>query len=616
MANAPGNSLPWRLVAVFLLLTIGIGGAGYFYFVKQRDNIRQEKLNELTAIANLKSRQIAAWRAERLAEAESILTTSFIVSHAQRWLDSGGRDETERRALLAWMNAPRHARHYSCIFLFDQDGQLRLSSHPERAAPCTATQPAVHQAIRSARVQSLDFHTTSASEGIHLSLFVPLLANDRVIGVLGFVIDPRTFLYPLVQTWPTPSPSAETELIRREGADALFLNELRHRKGSALLLSQPLTRLDSPAVQAALGQEGVFQGRDYRGEEVLAALRKVPDSPWFMVSKIDRAEVDAPLHDRAVMVTAIAALLIGTAAFAVILLWRQQQMGFNLARHELEKAALHGANANLEERVAERTGALSETARSLEREVEQHRIAEAALKETLEDLSRSNADLEQFAYIASHDLQEPLRMVASYVQLLERRYRDRLDQDARDFIGYAVEGVTRMQRLINDMLAYSLVGIDTSGFEQTDCNEVLAEVLMNLRPLIAESHAVISQDLLPTLPASHSQLGQLFQNLLSNAIKFHRDEAPTIHVGARHEGQQWVFTVSDNGIGIAPEYFEAIFLIFKRLHSREKYAGNGIGLAICKRIVERHNGHIWVVSAPGSGSTFYFTMPETLENKS
>ena len=206
-------------------------------------------------------------------------------------------------------------------------------------------------------------------------------------------------------------------------------------------------------------------------------------------------------------------------------------------------------------------------------------------------------------------------MVASYVQLLARRYHDKLDQDAQDFVGFAVEGVTRMQRLINDLLTYSLVGTDIGNLEPVDCNQMLVGVLMNLRPLIEESGALISHDPLPTVPAIGSQIGQLLQNLIGNAIKFRAEHAPEIHLRARCDGAYWVFSVHDNGIGIAPEYFDKIFMIFKRLHSREKYAGTGIGLAICKRIVERHHGRIWVESEPGKGATFYFTIPITPEEE-
>jgi PAS domain S-box-containing protein len=234
---------------------------------------------------------------------------------------------------------------------------------------------------------------------------------------------------------------------------------------------------------------------------------------------------------------------------------------------------------------------------------------EDRLKRTMADLERSNKELEQFAYVASHDLQEPLRMVSSYTQLLARRYQDQLDQDAHEFIGYAVGGAERMQRLINDLLAYSRVGTRGKPFEATDCQRVLEETLANLRTATDEAGATITHDPLPTVIADESQLIQVFQNLVSNAIKFRGQLSPVIHIGAERQNNEWVFSVRDNGIGIDPQYYERIFVIFQTLHPRDQYHGTGIGLALCKRIVERHGGRIWVESEPGTGSTFYFTIP-------
>ncbi len=239
---------------------------------------------------------------------------------------------------------------------------------------------------------------------------------------------------------------------------------------------------------------------------------------------------------------------------------------------------------------------------------ERQRVGEE-LRKTMDDLARSNAELERFAYVASHDLQEPLRMVSSYMQLLERRYKDKLDSDALEFINYAVDGSNRMKILINDLLAYSRVGMRGQELAPTNCEETLANALTNLQASIEESKAKITHDPLPRIMADGTQLESLFQNLIGNAIKFHGSQPPLIHVGVKKDKKDWVFSVSDNGIGIDPQYFERIFILFQRLHNRQEYSGTGIGLAISKRIVERHGGRIWIESQAEKGSTFFFTLP-------
>ena len=234
--------------------------------------------------------------------------------------------------------------------------------------------------------------------------------------------------------------------------------------------------------------------------------------------------------------------------------------------------------------------------------------AEDNLKQTAEQLARSNQELEQFAYVASHDLQEPLRVVTGYVQLIERKYKDRLDADAGQFFFFIIDGVARMQQLITDLLNYSRVGTRAAPFRRVNMQVVLDRALANLKAVIAESGATVTHDSLPTIEGDDSQLVQVFQNLIGNGLKFHGDESPHITVSAHRNGDGWEFAVRDNGIGIDKQYWEQIFVIFQRLHTRQKYPGTGIGLAICKRIIERHGGRIWLDSEPGRGTTFYFTL--------
>ena len=233
---------------------------------------------------------------------------------------------------------------------------------------------------------------------------------------------------------------------------------------------------------------------------------------------------------------------------------------------------------------------------------------DALARETAE-LGRANAEFDQFASVVSHDLQEPLRMITAYIKLLQKQYGGKLDKDAVEFIGYTVDGTKRMEALITGLLAYSRVGTRGKEFAPTDCNAVLARALFNLTAVLYESGARITHDPLPTVRGDERQLVQLFQNLLDNAIKYRGANPPEIHVGCQRDGDMWRFSVTDNGIGVNPEEAERIFVIFQRLHSRDDYSGTGVGLAICKKIVERHQGKIWLESGSQQGSTVFFILP-------
>lgn len=246
---------------------------------------------------------------------------------------------------------------------------------------------------------------------------------------------------------------------------------------------------------------------------------------------------------------------------------------------------------------------------SVHTDITKRKNAEEKLNKTYKDLERSNKELEQFAYVISHDLQEPLRTIYGYAELLESNYKGKLDTDADDFIAYITAGARHMQQMINDLLALSRITTRGKEFVHVNTERILKITFENLQSLIDKNHAIITYDQMPTIIADDSQIIQLFQNLIDNAIKFHRKETPEIHISSKIQNSDWVFSVKDNSIGIDKNHFKKLFVIFQRLHNREEYPGTGIGLAMCKKIVERHGGRIWVESKVGIGSVFYFTIP-------
>ncbi len=276
-----------------------------------------------------------------------------------------------------------------------------------------------------------------------------------------------------------------------------------------------------------------------------------------------------------------------------------------------------GQLATAFDQMSEKLDVITVSRDELSREVEERKRIEAELREhqqrlknLLTDLERSNKDLEQFAYVASHDLQEPLRMVSSYVQLLAKKYGGQLDEQAQKYINFAVDGSERMQKLIEGLLSYSRLSRGKTDFKAVDMNAAFEAAASNLAAAFRETGASLTKSELPVVPGDETQIIQLFQNLLANAVKFRRpDTRPAIRVNASESQASWVFSVADNGIGILPEYYAKIFLIFQRLHTRREYPGTGIGLALCKKIVERHHGRIWVESKADSGTTFFFTIP-------
>lgn len=362
-------------------------------------------------------------------------------------------------------------------------------------------------------------------------------------------------------------------------------------KSVALVISLVYEKLDVMAGTNQLRREKGLElalgaMRTDRGRRIMCALRSVVSG--MRVGEVLEFE-QASVRTKMLTTVRTIVLILTVLVSLTFLAWAYRRISRDITERKRAQEELRKARDELELRVHERT---------------------VQLQDMVEELKRSNRDLEQFAYVSSHDLKEPLRMVANYTRLLERNYKDKLDDDARTFIDFAVEGAMRMERLVNDLLEYSRVTGQGKPFASTNLEQVLGHVLANLKARIEETKAQITHEPLPTLMANETQLGQVWQNLIGNALKFHKpDRTPCIHIGVERREHDWLFFIRDNGIGIDPQYYEKIFTIFKRLHTRRHYEGNGIGLAVVKRIVERHKGQVWVDSTPDLGSTFSFTLP-------
>lgn len=357
--------------------------------------------------------------------------------------------------------------------------------------------------------------------------------------------------------------------------------------------------------------------------QVVGVSARVPGVNWVVMTEVPRSEIFASSR-RAYLV-----LGGGMFAFVILMMWASAEWMEGLILTPIERLRdgaerigrgdlAYRMDAIHQDEIGQVALAFNHMATELQGLYEdlEQKITERTeqLEDQAKELARSNAELAQFAYIASHDLQEPLRMISTYLQLIDHRYRGQLDSDADEFIAYAVDGAVRMQQLIRDLLAYSRVGTRGQTFTNIDMQQLTTQVLDDLQVMIQDRNATVTVGVLPQITGDATQLGQLLQNLLSNALKFCDTSAPLVEISATYESgnREWIFAIHDNGIGIDAEYFERIFLIFQRLHTRSEYPGTGIGLAICKKIVERHSGRIWVESHAGKGTTFYFAIPVNL----
>ncbi len=491
------------------------------------------------------------------------------------------REGTSQAKTNRLLQYKRLYRYYSWLGLTDATGHLIASTDQPLPQGTVETIPEWHTILQREPVRLLfdlfDADSHEPGGGPSVGFAAPIRdSTESFQGVVASRV-PIDRLKPIL----------EQESRLREGKDDIHDWLLLDQKGTIVIeklppnspgeTNRPLLR--SSALAMADPNPGFVEEMDERRQvPVLTgyARTKGYDSfrgfDWIVLIRVDRAQAYAPI-DRLVWTVGGIGLLV-TVPLTGFGIWASWKLG---------------------------------------REHRNVMTARQDLEHSVKELARSNAELQQFAYVASHDLQEPLRMVSSYTQLLAKRYRGRLDADADDFIAFAVDGAARMQKLIQDLLAYSRVGTRNLERQAVSMDSVLEYATDMLQLVIKDTDAAVTHESLPSIKVDERQMTQLFQNLISNAIKFRGQEPPRIHVSATRLDGEWLFSVHDNGIGIEPQYADRIFVIFQRLHNRDDYPGTGIGLAICKKIVERHGGRIWMESEPGKGSTFFFTVPDGKE---
>jgi PAS domain S-box-containing protein len=688
-------------MALFALTLLVLLVAGGWFYRAQERRLRAEAERNLRGISRLKIDQITQWRAERLADADEMLERTFTKDVIAGWITAPGPEGAHE--ILSWFRSLQKHYRFSDVLLVDAGGHTLLSLSGRTDPLHTETMHAVESGFHERRSVICDLHMAPHELSPRVEVIAPLFSKGGdPLGAIVERMDASHFLYPLIASWPTESRSAETLIVRRDGDAVLFLNDLRHRKNSALNLRIRLADKEAPTVMAVLGRTGMVDAKDYRGVEVLAVLQPVPDSHWFMVTKVDKTEVLAEWQSLSSIILALLLGLVIAMTATMGMAWQhyakaqlreseeryrdlydeapvgyiemdsegriervnrrtvellgygaEEMLGeplwkFVVEREDAENtirakmAGLEPPNEALErtykrkngqpvpvlikDRVARDSGGRITRIRATIQDISERKRAEEALRrshdeleirvrERTAELERRNRELQDFVFVASHDLQEPLRKIQVLSDMLAQRSGEDLNGCARDYLQRIVKASQRMRTLIQSLLAYSRIVRQESPLEEVDLNGVVSEALSLLEVSILEKNARVEVEPLPRIRVSPVQMVQLFQDLVTNGLKFQSGgEPPHIRIYARAvpgAGEAWELCVEDNGIGFEEKYLDKIFVPFQRLHDESRYSGVGMGLAICRKIVERHGGGISARSTPGKGSTFIVTLPKT-----
>ena len=608
-----------KLSLIFVLLTVVPSFVvGYLSFQNSRRAIEKNTINHLVSTNLLKKAEYEDWVGNNTDLLEMQASSPFFKTTFPSFRAVYDAAETLNEADHQRIEA--HLRPmveegslWELFILRAADGLLMVSTDPGQEGKYMDNRPYFINGKKGTFIQNV-YYAMSIQQA-SMTVSTPLKdASGATIAVLAGRMD-LSRLSGIMETRSGLSHSEDTYLVNKFN---FYVTEPRFGNGYALKKS-----VHTQGVTAALEQQnGVGFYPDYRGVPVIGAYLWMPEWDLCLITEIDQDEAFTPvnsLRKTMLSISAVISLIAGglgwLSAFNVTIPLRHLLEATNKIEAGRLEISLEtqGSNevarlARAFDRMVKRLSSTLVSRDALAAEIEERKKEKALREQVMEDLKRSNEELQQFAYVASHDLQEPLRMVSSYTQLLADKYSGQLDEKAEKYINYAVDGAVRMQQLIQALLAYSRVTTKGGDIEKVESANALQRALVNLETAIADSGAEITHDVLPPVAADETQLMQLFQNLIGNAIKFRGEAAPHIHIGVTKEDAYWRFGIADNGIGIEERYRDKIFIIFQRLHTRREYPGTGIGLAICKRIVTRFGGRIWLESEAGKGSVFYFTL--------